>query len=407
MSIVTSSNRGKWLFLGMLLLLLFAVESAVTYRYVSSQVPGANDFYSRWAGARALLLEGRDPYGLDVTAEIQPVIAIDPSEVGRGGFAYPLHVLFLFWPLVYLSYAWAQAIWLVALQWLAIGTVAGLLAWKRWQPSPLGAVGLLLAALAFYPVTRTVFLGQFTLWVVFFLVMALWALDRGLDGRAGVLLAATSVKPQMVILIGPWLVLWAVWQRRWRFLAGLLSGGIALLLASLALFPRWPINFLEDVQRYSRVAGGRYPLALLQELVWPGAPASLRFVLAGLLGLGLLVSGWQARHENGARFRQALHWAIVVTLLVPFQTGTTNQVLLLIPLFDWLHQVVGRWGVRPAAIGLPIFLAGLWGLFLATISGNYENPILFLPLPLLTLAILLATSFREWQAAFGQARHAG
>ena len=114
-------KRRDVLILVFLFLLLFGLESWVTHRVLTSQVPGANDYYSRWHGARALLVEGRNPYGLDVTEEIQPVIKIDPSEVGRGGFNYPLHVIFLFWPLVYLSYAWAQAIWMVMLQWFAIG----------------------------------------------------------------------------------------------------------------------------------------------------------------------------------------------------------------------------------------------------------------------------------------------
>lgn len=177
------TQRQEWAVLGVLFLLLFALEAWVTHRYFTSIVLGANDFYSRWHGARALVLEGRNPYSLDVTAEIQPVINIDPQQVGRGGFNYPLHVIFFFWPLIYLPYAWTQAIWMVWLQWLAIGTVAGLLTWKQVKPSmPVLAV-LILAMLALYPVTRTIFLGQFTLHITFCLVWMLVALDNG-QGRS-------------------------------------------------------------------------------------------------------------------------------------------------------------------------------------------------------------------------------
>ena len=65
------SNIRDKVVLTLLIIVLFSVQVFVTYRYLTSIVPGANDFYSRWAGARALLLEGRDPYGLDVTYEIQ------------------------------------------------------------------------------------------------------------------------------------------------------------------------------------------------------------------------------------------------------------------------------------------------------------------------------------------------
>ncbi len=420
-------NRREWIVLGVLFLILFALESWAAHRYLTSVVPGANDFYSRWAGARALLREGRDPYGLDVTAEIQPVIGIDPSEVGRGGFNYPLHVVFLFWPLVYLPYDWTQAIWLVMLQWVTIGAVVGLLgrASARYPksvsrypkeiaaddslrdteygipntgfvwPSPGGIVALLLAVLSFYPVTRSILLGQFTLWVLFFLVMSLWALERGYDGRAGILLAATSIKPQMVIFIGPWLVLWAVGQRRWRFVTGLLGGGLAMLVASLALFPRWPISFLADIQRYDDFAGGRNPLQMIFEFIWPGGAVGLRYVATAVLLAIMLFFWWRGWRGNAAEFDRALHWTIVVGLLVMFQTGTTNYVLLLIPLFVWLKMALERWGVAITAVLAILLSIGLWALFLGTIAGDYENPILFLPLPFLCLAVLIAQAV--WQ----------
>ena len=121
-------NRTRtWLLLGLLIVVLFIAESIVTYRFFATRVPGTSDFYSRWAGARALLVEGRDPYSLEVTREIQAVIKIDPKLVGKGGFAYPLYTIFTFWPLPHFSYPWAQAIWMVTLQWVALAIVAVLL----------------------------------------------------------------------------------------------------------------------------------------------------------------------------------------------------------------------------------------------------------------------------------------
>jgi hypothetical protein len=106
----------KWALILLLIVVLFALESVAVHHLFTARFPGANDFYSRWAGARALLIEGHDPYSLEVTAEIQPVIGVDPAKTGKGGFAYPLYVLFLFWPLVYVPYDWAQALWMVTLQ---------------------------------------------------------------------------------------------------------------------------------------------------------------------------------------------------------------------------------------------------------------------------------------------------
>jgi hypothetical protein len=199
----------------------------------------------------------------------------------------------------------------------------------------------------------------------------------------------------MVIFIGPWLLLWAIGQRRWRFVAGLLGGGAAMLAASLALFPRWPISFLADIQRYDDFAGGRNPLQMVFEFIWPGGAVGLRYAATAVLLAIMLFTWWRGWRGSRADFDRALHWTIVVGLLVTFQTGTTNYVLLLIPLFAWLKMALERWGAGVTAVLTILLSAGLWGLFLATIAGDYENPILFLPLPFLCLAILIGLEIQR------------
>lgn len=391
-----SKYRDK-IFLVGLLLILFFLETFVMYHYVTSIVPGANDYYSRWAGARALLVEGRNPYGLDVTYEIQEIIAIDHSEVGRGGFAYPLHVLFLFWPLVYMPYTWAQAFWLVMLQWMAIGAGILLLSVNKCKPSPGLLVAVLLLVLTFYPITRSIFMGQFTIPVLLFLSLSLWLLRREQDGWAGVALALTSIKPQMVIFVAPWILLWVLSQRRYRFFAGFFGAGILLLLSSMVLHPSWPLDFWQDTQLYRQVAGGRNPLALMLAWLWPGYPQPLFYAIAGGLTAVTLWKWWQGWGGDESRFTQGLHWAIVVSLLITFQTGTTNYVLLLIPIFAWLTLLAGRFGRWPAVMVAAGLNLALWVLFLRTVDGNAESLALFLPLPWLCLAVLVGLDLWQWR----------
>ena len=383
----------KGIALAILIVALFTLETVITYQTYAAKYPGISDFYSRWAGARALLIEGRDPYSLEVTSEIQKVIKIDPERdgIGKGGFAYPLPVIFTFFPLVYLPFDWTQAIWMTTLQWIAIITVFLLLAIERWRPSPLGLAGLILGVFAFYPVTRTFFLGQFTLHVTLFLAGTLWALNQDRDRWAGVCLAATCIKPQMVILLGPWFILWALVKRRWQFIWGLMLGGGALMIASLALFPRWPVSFLEDVQRYAQVAGGRNPISVILDRAWPWSPSRVRYGLQGLL-LALMGFAWLRSVRKGSNaidFNLAVHWTILVSLLVPFQTGTTNQAMLLIPLIAWLHYALRRWNRWHVLSVASSIIVGSWWLFVTTIHGDWEDPIMFLPFPILSLFILL------------------
>src|SRR5215471_6741168 len=104
-------------------------------------IPRGNlsDLYPRWLGARELLLHHRDPYGADITREIQVGYygrELDPSRPGdpkdQQGFAYPVYVVLMLAPtvtlrfsLVHEAFFWFFAaltgasvvLWIRALQW--------------------------------------------------------------------------------------------------------------------------------------------------------------------------------------------------------------------------------------------------------------------------------------------------
>ena len=80
-------------------------------------VPRGNlsDLYPRWLGARELLLHRRNPYGDDITHEIQKGYygrALDPARPDdprdQQGFAYPIYVVFLLAPLIGLPFHGVQ-----------------------------------------------------------------------------------------------------------------------------------------------------------------------------------------------------------------------------------------------------------------------------------------------------------
>lgn len=394
-------TRKEWILALALALFLFAAESIAVHEIYASRFLGGNDFYPRWSGARALLLEGRDPYDPALTEENAAVLDPNDRRTNSFSFAYPLHVIFLMWPLALLPYSWAYALWMVAVQWAAFLLLAVLLKWVQWRPSPAAAAGLLLGVVAFYPISRSIILGQFTVHITLFVALALLAMQRGRDGWAGIFLASTSVKPQMVIFLAPWLLLWAARRRRWRMHLGLLGAGAAYLAASLLIFPRWPLSFVEDLGRYSDTAGGRAPLAILVSLIGPDAGAWLQPLVAILLLAAMLWAwrrAWQAGGDDSAYpFQQALSWTIVVSLLVPFQTGSTGQVLLAIPFFLWLTGLVRSRGRLAAILVAAFIVAGGWLLFIITFSG--ESPIMFLALPLLALLIVAARELVPGQMA--------
>ncbi len=381
--------------------ILFVAEVVAVHELFGSEVLSAADFHSRWYGAKALLVEGQDPYSPAVTREIEAIRDPAGNRNNSFSFAFPLHVIFTFLPLSYFSYDWAQSFWMVTLQWVVVAIMVVMMMMVGWKPSPLGVGAALLGSIFFYPAARTIILGQFTLHVTLFMALSLFFLRRGRDGWAGFWLAATSIKPQMVLLVGLWMVIWAVYRRRTRFLRGVIFGGLGLLLGSMMLLPRWPISFIEDIQRYAAVASGRNPLEVLGEFLLPGNPTVVVYIVSGILllltlaawawGLGKDKAASELTAEKGAglqRFEWALFWTMAVSLLVLFQTGSTNQALLFIPLFLWFWRGLNSWGRLPSVLAAVVLIIGPWGLFLSTISGNYENPLLLLPLPFFCLIVL-------------------
>jgi len=133
-----TGERARMLLLMILVLATYLFLAYGAYSLFTSQIPSGNDFYSRWRGTRALLLEGKDPYSEEVTLEIQKGMYGRPArgDEDQVAFAYPLYVSVLILPLAFLPYPQAQALWLSGLVFLILVTVVIILRTFYWKPSP-------------------------------------------------------------------------------------------------------------------------------------------------------------------------------------------------------------------------------------------------------------------------------
>lgn len=365
------------------------------YQTFTSQVPGGNDFYPRWRGTRALLLEGQEPYSAEVTLQIQNDMYGRPAREGEDqvAFAYPLYVSFLVLPFALLPYPLAQASWLSTLILTALAALMVILRTLDWQPSPLGLIGLALWSVLFYPTARSILLGQFSIIVLALLALALWAIHRGNLFLAGCLLAFSTVKPQMVFLIVPFL-LFSAWRRgQRRTLAGFLSTMAVLLILTSAFVPTWIPSFLSGLASYQSYTSiyreGRSPLGVLISYLLPSSLAWPATVLLSFSILAYVSYAWIKSFRQQGDAWPALFVTIIATLLLPAQTGTTNQVLLVLPILYWLAE--SRLARSARAALLSLLLAAPWALFLLTFAQrNGEHAIVSVPLPLIAIGLLLS-----------------
>jgi hypothetical protein len=376
---------------------VLALDAYVTYAVFTSKFPGANDFYSRWAGGRAFLIDGLNPYSDEVTRRIQ--LGMYGHLAGEGAdqvaFAYPMYTIYLFFPLSLIpSYPQAQALWQAILEFALLLAVFFTFRIYRWRPKPWLLAVTCFWSVLFYPGARSIILGQFAIVVFAFIALALWAVKEDKDIVAGSCLALSTIKPQMVFLLIPLLLLWAIYHRRWQLLGSFIVSMIVLVLSSLLLVPTWPADFLAWMIKYPSYTAIGSPIWTLTHYFSPqlGTPAE---IVIFLLVLGHLLYTWRGV-VNGSwlEFNWVVAMTLIVTNLIALRTATTNYVVLLMPafiIFKTLDRRFQRRGAVLIALIELLLLVGFWVLFAATVVGNYEHPIMYLPLPMGLWLIFVAT----------------
>ena len=356
--------------------------------------------YTVW---EAYLGQGLNPYSDEAALYTQQAIrgrAALPGE-DENRLTYPFYSIVVHAPFILFDYALARAIYMTLLQAALFMGVALTLRLVRWRPAPWLLVCLLAWSLLHYPQARGIILGQFAIFGFAGLAGSLYLLSLRRDAAAGALLVLTTVKPTLVFLVIPFLLLWALAQRRWRFVAAFSAVLAAALVGSWLLLPTWLGDWLFRIRDYSSYTVGQSPVWLLAHTALPflGTLGEWALSLALLAALGW--SWWRAlRHPAAAsEFHWTLGLTLVVSNLIVPRSATTNYVLFLLPTL-WILAAMerrlraGRWWVLTIML---ISLVGNWWLHLATVVGNQEQPILFVPWPAALLVVQLAA--RRWLLA--------
>ncbi len=306
------------------------------------------DLYPRWVGTRELLLHGRNPYGPEVTHEIQigfygHAIAqrydqpgVVPMDEQR--FVYPIYVVFLMAATVPIDFATVHTWAPIVFASLIAASVLLWMAFLRWRPPPSLAIAIVMFVLASPQVMQGLRLCQLGMFVAFLLAAGAWCVRRNSLGLAGILFAVSTIKPQMVLLPLAWFLLWGLgeWRKRWRLLVGFAAALALLISLGEFMVPGWIGYFIDGVRAYQRYA--YVPMSSLLWLIFGNAIGKL---LSLAVVAGMLFLGWRSRHSDPASdefARISAMFFVGATIVLPLMTPF-NQVLLLLPVMmilrDW------------------------------------------------------------------------
>ena len=364
-----------------------------------------SDLYSPWVGTRELLLRRRNPYGPEISHEIQMVfyghIINQTYEKPRAEladeqrFAYPVYEVFLTAPFVYADFAEVQR-WapfaLGALIAMTILFCRSILGWRlRWEAT----AAIVLFTVSSPQIVQGLRLQQLASVEGFLLVAAAWSVSRNHLATAGVLLAVSTVKPQMALLPLCWFAIWSAGDlhKRWRLPAAFITTLAALIAAGELLLPGWPKYFLAGLAAYRKYA---LPTSWLRMALGDIAGE----IAGGLLVLVLLIFAWRRRETatDSRQFASVLAAFFMVDLLAFPLFTPFNQVLLILPAMLLLQEwkALSKFSQLVFVIGVswPWVMSAVLLLFPPHLNSPGQLPLLpsfLMPFAPLILPLLLMT----------------
>lgn len=309
-------------------------------RHVDQGDMFGGDFYPLWLTCRELRDNRQNPYAEFTTFAIQRHLY--GRTLGQGGpddlplhyraFSYPLFADLMFWPLAELKFEPTRSV-LAAVFPILVALTAVL--WMRTLglalPLP-ATVGAVLLYGTSYGGLEAFYALQPTIVVAALLAAATAALVARRYWLAGTWLALAGIKPQLVVIVTVWLLLWSVSQ--WRLRRGLVLSfaliATILLLASELIVPGWITLWVKSLAEYRT-----YTLPPL----FPFVMGRLGDILGIVLVAVMACLGWRFRHlDVGDQFLLFVSFLLAATVAVIPTAGAMYEDLLLWPGLVWIYS---------------------------------------------------------------------
>jgi hypothetical protein len=359
-AVAADGGRLRWPALWLVLLAVAAASSLIYLHIVNAHyMPSSHsDLLPRWVGTRAAL-QGEDPYSAEVLRRIQiayygrPLTAAD--HVNPQAFFYPATIIVLLAPLAAVSWPAARLIFLLV--------TCPLLAWSFWlcmrtlqlPASRMGRAVVMGFALFSWAVIWALRQQQPGLPVVIALFLAFFLLSRRRQALPGILLALATIKPQLVLPLLLWLLVWAVLRRMWPFVASF-TGAFALLLAATEwIVPGWFTQWRAQMRTYAAITHTSMPLEWSFGH-WPGIAVTLVIAAASALAL------WRLRRcePDSPQFALAVSLALATTttLILGDPSLIYNDILLFPACLILIFQK--REGLLASAIRILALVQLVW-----------------------------------------------
>jgi hypothetical protein len=199
-----------------------------------------------------------------------------------------------------------------------------------------------------------------------------------------------------VVVVLPFILLWAASRRRWLTLIWFF--GLVAVLSAIGSFfiPTWIMQWLRNMMHSSDYYAPASPGAAFQNW-WPGIGRQAGLLFTSFLIISLLSEWWNARAREFRWFLWTTGMTIIIAQWVGIPAGLENFVVLLLPIATFASVLEERGGKKTrwvVGLILAVLYAGNWVLYWRASEGQLRPAMLFLP----PLVVLLVTYYGRWWA---------
>ena len=271
----------------------------------------------------------------------------------------------LVWPLGFLSYKAAFAVWAV----MSIVVIAGCAraVWNLCTPTPSLAPALL--SLLFGPTVVILMLGQLTVLVLLGITLFLILAERNRDWLAGASLLLVVAKPHVAFLFLLAVLLWILYFKRWKILV---SGAVAFTAATIAAIAINPHIYSQFLDRTRLVVHETESYPNLGGALYAASGHHILALLPQLIGLIWLVFYWR-RHRVDWDWKSDGMVVLLVSVATSYYSYPYDEVLVL-PALMAAYVTGNR---RIFLIGLVATNLG-YALYISDIAGHFRLGYMFL-----------------------------
>ena len=370
---------------------------------VNSEWTGTNGFIARWMGSRMFVMETQSPYSEEISEAAQEIAYGRQVNLGEDPlfYLYPFYSFYLYFPFTFIGdIGIAQAAWMTFLELALLGLIFAAIRIVGWKIPTVYTVVLVLFAIIWFYCVYAIFGSNVVLLVTLLLVGFAYAVRSELDILAGILLAMTTIKPEVVLVAILFSLVWALSSRRWLIIGGFFGTLSLMVLSTVFLMPDWMAQNLRQLVLYYDVVPITNSINVLGSWL-PGIGKQLGWGLAGLMLLILVVEGRNALGKGFRWFYWTFNLTLLLTILIGMPTSPINFVVLLPGAISVFITVVRWWG----PVGRSVLIIGItalsvlfWGLFS---RGGFDwlkitgDPVFFFVYP---IGMLIGWYWIRWWA---------